>query len=441
MSKEMKKLEIYNTLTNSIEEFKPIKENSVTMYVCGPTVYNYIHIGNARPIVFFDVVHRYFKLIGYDVKFISNFTDIDDKIINRAIEEGVSEAEVAQKYIDAYNEDWKGLNSLSVDVRCRVTEYMDQISDFIKLLIEKNFAYQVGSDVYFKVEEIAKYGVLSNNRLDELNAGERIAVNDKKQHPMDFTLWKDTEKGIKYDSPFGSGRPGWHTECVVMIKSLTDGMIDIHGGGQDLCFPHHENEIAQSVAYDGKPLANYWMHNGMLNLNNSKMSKSLGNVLLTREFLKKYSGNVLRLALLQTHYRSEINFNDDLVADCVKLDEKIFNVYKKMCLNKQLSDEVLTESRRGYLVYINDDFNTPNVVTYLLEILKEINIKQRNKESGLDLYNELMDVLFLLGIEYDYPTLSDEDKETYYMWLEHRANKEFDKADEKRLILENRGII
>ncbi len=441
MLPENSKLKIYNALSNSLEEFKPITDNEVVMYVCGPTVYNYIHIGNARPIVFFDVVHRYFKLLGYNVKFISNFTDIDDKIINRAVEEGVTEAQIASKYIDAYNADWRSLHALDVDVRCKVTDYLTEITSFIKQLVDDNKAYQVGSDVYFKVDEIKEYGMLSNNKLDALNAGERISVNNAKKHPMDFTLWKETDKGITYDSPFGKGRPGWHTECVVMIKSLTDGLIDIHGGGQDLCFPHHENEIAQSLAYDKKQLANYWMHNGMLNLNNSKMSKSLGNVLLTKDFIKQYSGNVLRLALLQTHYRSEINFNDDLVSDTVKLDEKIFNVYKKLALNFQLSKEPLSPARRGYLPYINDDFNTANVITYLLELLKEINVALRNNQDGLELFSELKEVIYLLGVEYDYPTLTDEDVETYLQWLEYRSNKDFDNADKLRAVLEEKRII
>ncbi len=441
MFQENSELKIYNALSNKLEVFKPINDDEVVMYVCGPTVYNYIHIGNARPIVFFDVVHRYFKLIGYNVKFISNFTDIDDKIINRAIEEGVSEEEIAKKYIDAYNADWKSLNALNVNVRCKVTDYLEEISSFIKKLVDNNHAYQVNSDVYFKVDGLNDYGVLSNNKLNELNAGERISVNSDKIHPMDFTLWKETTKGITYDSPFGKGRPGWHTECVVMIKSLTEGLIDIHGGGQDLCFPHHENEIAQSMAFDNTKLANYWMHNGMLNLNDNKMSKSLGNVLLTKDFISEYSGNVLRLALLQTHYRSQINFNDDLVRDCVKLDEKIFNVYKKLSLNEQLDLSSKSSARKGYLQYINDDFNTPNVITYLLELLKEINVQLRNKLSGLDLFQELEEVLFLLGLEYSYPKLSEDDITFYNNWMSYKENKDFENADKLRSILEEKGII
>lgn len=441
MQQEKTKLKIYNVLTNSLEEFKPIRENKVTMYVCGPTVYNYIHIGNARPIVFFDMVHRYFKLVGFDVNFISNFTDVDDKIIDRAIEENVSEAMIANKYIEAYNKDWNNLNALDVTTRCKVTDYLDEIVEFITKLVKNNLAYRVNEDVYFSVEGVSDYGKLSNNKLDKLNVGKRIEVNTLKKNPLDFTLWKATDVGVKYPSPFGSGRPGWHTECVVMIKSLTDGLIDIHGGGQDLCFPHHENEIAQSVAYDGKNLANYWMHNGMLNLNSNKMSKSLGNVLLVKDFISEYGGNVLRLALLQTHYRSEINFNDNLVGDCVKLDEKIYNVYKQLSLNYQLTNDNCDDARKDYLHYINDDFNSANVITYLIELIKKINLEFRKANSGLEFYNEFMEVLYLLGVEYSFPTLCKTDVETYKMWIKFRENKDFENADKMRSVLVEKGIL
>ncbi len=438
---ENRNLNVYNSLTNKLEKFIPIEEGKVTMYVCGPTVYNYIHIGNARPAVFFDVMYRYFKMVGYDVKYISNFTDIDDKIINRAIEEGVSELEVTQKYIAAYNEDIVAMNCLSVDIRCKVTDYMNHITEFIDQLLDDGYAYRVDGDVYFDVTKLDKYGVLSNNNIEELNAGERISVNDSKKHPADFTLWKKTDKGITFESSSGDGRPGWHTECVVMIKSLTDGKVDIHGGGQDLCFPHHENEIAQSVAYDSTSLANYWIHNGMLNLNDDKMSKSLGNVLLVKEFLSKYSSNVLRLALLQTHYRSTINFNDDLIESTIKLDDKFSNVFKKMELEKQLGNGDVCDASGKYFEFLEDDFNTSNLITYMLDITKSINNAIRNKENVLEFYNEFMNVVYLLGLKYEYPVLSDEDKNSYYEWMNARDNKDFETADKLRAELESKGVI
>lgn len=435
-------LKIYNTLTNSIESFKPIQDGEVTMYVCGPTVYNYIHIGNARPLVFFDVVYRYLKKIGYNVKYISNFTDIDDKIIAKAIEEGVTELEITNKFIAAYNEDVKNLNCLEVDIRCKVTDYMPEIVKYIDELIDKGFAYKSGSDVYFRVNKLNEYGVLSNNSIDELNIGERISVNDQKEHPADFTLWKETDKGITFDSSNGSGRPGWHTECVVMIKSLTSGMVDIHGGGNDLCFPHHENEIAQSVATDNNNLANYWMHNGMLNLNNTKMSKSLGNIFLARDFIEQYGGNVLRLVLLQTQYRNNINLNDELIDSTVKLDEKFLAIYKKLSLNMQLANNSDLEKASGnYVEIMDEDFNTPNLVTYLLDLIKKINVEIRNGNDGLNYYNEFIDVLYILGLKYEYVVLSDEDKLSYNKWIEYRNNKDFENADKLRIDLESKGVI
>lgn len=438
---ENRNLKVYNSLTNKLEQFVPIEEGKVSMYVCGPTVYNYIHIGNARPAIFFDVVYRYFKMAGYDVKYISNFTDIDDKIINRALEEGISEFDITKKYIEAYNEDIAAMNCLSVDIRCKVTDYMGHITEFIDKLLADGYAYRVNGDVYFDVAKLDKYGQLSNNNIDDLNAGERISVNDMKKHPADFTLWKETDKGITFESSSGNGRPGWHTECVVMIKSLTDGKVDIHGGGQDLCFPHHENEIAQSVAYDSTSLANYWVHNGMLNLNDDKMSKSLGNVLLVKEFLSKYDANVLRLALLQTHYRSTINFNDDLIDSTIKLDEKFSNVFKKLELEKQLSNEVVNDASEEYFKFLEDDFNTSNLITYLLDLTKKVNTAARNKENVLEYYNDFMNVVYLLGLKYEYPILTEEDKKNYFEWMSARENKDFDLADKLRNELESKGVI
>ena len=269
-------MKLYNSYTLKTEEFVPIREGEVSMYVCGPTVYNHAHIGNARPIVVFDTLRRTFEALGYKVRYVSNFTDVDDKIINQALAEGVSEREIADRYIKAYNDVRGSLNIIPLDATPRVTETMDEIIEFIDRLVKSGNAYEVDGDVYFSVESDPKYGELSHQKLEDLNAGARIEANDQKRNPMDFALWKKTDKGIKWDSPWGEGRPGWHTECVVMIgKEFNSGLIDIHGGGKDLKFPHHENEMAQSECCNHHHLANYWIHNGMLETKGGKMSKSL----------------------------------------------------------------------------------------------------------------------------------------------------------------------
>ncbi|MGL4373392.1 MAG: cysteine--tRNA ligase, partial [Turicibacter sp.] len=287
-------MQIYNTYTREKEEFKPIEENTVRMYVCGPTVYNYIHIGNARPILFFDLVHRYFKYLGYDVKYVSNVTDVDDKIINRAIEEEVTEAQIAQKYLNYFIECNQLLNALPVTAMPKVTESMDSIITFISELVERGFAYAVDGDVYFRIDKVREYGKLSGKVIDELEVGARIAQDNKKENPLDFVLWKKTNKGITWTSPWGEGRPGWHTECVVMINDEFHDKIDIHGGGADLQFPHHENEIAQALCMYDHNIANYWMHVGRLGINNEKMSKSIGNVINVKEMLEQMDPNAFR---------------------------------------------------------------------------------------------------------------------------------------------------
>ena len=277
-------VKIYNSLTNKIEVFEPIHKNKVNMYVCGPTVYNYVHIGNMRPVVVFDTFRKFLTYIGYDVKYVSNYTDVDDKIIKRAQELNKPESEITEFYIKAFEDDLHNINALKPDVTPRVTEYMSQIIAFIDQLVKTDYAYDIDGDVYFRVEKIKDYGKLSNTKIEDLLVGARIDENSKKESPLDFTLWKKTNVGINWDSPWSKGRPGWHTECVVMINSIfPGGLIDIHGGGFDLKFPHHENEIAQSEAYNKCSLANYWMHNGFININNEKMSKSLGNVITAHD--------------------------------------------------------------------------------------------------------------------------------------------------------------
>ena len=296
---------IYNTYTREKEEFKPIEENKVKMYICGPTVYNYIHIGNARPVLFFDLVHRYFKYLGYEVEFVSNVTDVDDKIINRAIEEEVTEAEIAEKYLNYFLECNQLLNALPFTSMPKVTENMDEMIQFIHELVERGFAYAVDGDVYFRIDKVREYGQLSGKKIEELEVGARIAEDSKKENPLDFVLWKKTDKGITWDSPWGAGRPGWHTECVVMIGKEFGGKIDIHGGGTDLQFPHHENEIAQSICMNGHSLANYWMHVGRLGLNNEKMSKSLGNGIYLSDPAEVVQKKVMSMYTDPNHIRIE----------------------------------------------------------------------------------------------------------------------------------------
>ena len=300
-------MKIFNTLTNKLEEFKPITPNVVNMYVCGPTVYNYAHVGNMYPVIVFDMVYRYFKYLGYEVNYASNFTDVDDKIINAALELEATEKELTDKFIKIYLEDVQSLNCLDITYRPRVTENMATIIEFIALLLEKGYAYKNGDDVYFDVSKIEDYGCLSKQNLESLAYGNRIEVADTKKNPYDFVLWKKTDKGITWDSPFGKGRPGWHTECVVMINNIFHGKIDIHGGGVDLKFPHHENEMAQSKAALNHGLANIWMHNGHIMVEGAKMSKSLNNFIIARDLIKEYPANVIRLAFLKNQYRAPLD--------------------------------------------------------------------------------------------------------------------------------------
>ena len=305
-------MKIYNTLTDKLEEFIPIEKGKVKMYVCGPTVYNYVHIGNMRPVITFDMVYNYFKYLGYDVLYASNFTDVNPKIIAAAKELGITERDVADKFIKAYLSDLESYNCSKIDYRPRVIEHMEDIYDFITKLIEKDMAYEKDGDVYFRVEKIKDYGILSNQDINELKSGIRVEVDEKKESPLDFALWRKTTEGEQFKSPWGLGIPGWHTECVVMINSLFGEKIDIHGGGVDLKFPHHENEIAQSIALNNNTLANYWMHNGHINVDGEKMSKSLNNFILAKDFIKLHKANVIKIALFKTHYRRSEEHTSEL---------------------------------------------------------------------------------------------------------------------------------
>ncbi|XMB67609.1 cysteine--tRNA ligase [Mycoplasmatota bacterium zrk1] len=442
-------MNIYNTLSNRLEEFKPIEKNKVRMYVCGPTVYNYIHIGNARPVVFFDVVRRYFLYLGYDVKFASNLTDVNDKIYLQTLKENIDELAIAKKYSDAFLEDVQNLNSLPADVVPRVTEYIEKIVKYVEQLIEKGFAYESDGDVYFRVTKLKEYGKLSGQKIDDLISGARVELNEKKENPLDFMLWKHNTEGITYDAPFGDGRPGWHTECSAMIDDIFAGEVDIHGGGSDLRFPHHENELAQTKALHGRNLARIWMHNGRLDLNDDKMSKSLGNTILVRDLLKEYDSNAYRLLLLSTYYRSPINYTTELMDYFKNEYEKVLRAKKQLFLDLDLddafSDDVFDEASITELEKaMNDDFNTPNVITGLQSLVKRINVSLRgkdNKDILVSLYNSLETYLYVLGLKIDLERMESSDKELYLLWQSARKNKEFDKADEYRKELVQKGII
>lgn len=443
-------VKLYNSLTNQKEVFKPIKENEVTCYVCGPTVYNFVHIGNMRPVVTFDILRRLFIRLGNKVTFISNFTDIDDKIIKQAKEEGVSEKEIAEKYIEAFEQDRENIHSLKPDYQPRVTNTMKDIVDFIDQLVQKGFAYEVNGDVYFRVNKIKDYGTLSNMKIDDLVVGARIDENSLKESPLDFTLWKKTEEGIKFDSPWSMGRPGWHSECVVMINKLVPGgHIDIHGGGFDLKFPHHENEIAQEEALHNHKIANYWMHNGFINVDNVKMSKSLGNVKRAVDLLKEYGGNTVRFVLINSYYRTPVNFSDELLLSAKKEVEKIEQTYSKLSIKLQLAGISLDSydkelKSNEFIDALCDDLNTPNALTEMYKTLKEANVALRANPSDFELLTQLFftlkDMIDLLGLKFDLVKLTSEDIALYEEYNLSKANKDFEKSDQLRKILIERKI-
>ena len=444
-------MKLYNSYTLKTEEFKPIEEGKVSMYVCGPTVYNHAHIGNARPIVVFDTLRRTFEALGYKVKFVSNFTDVDDKIINKAIEEGVSEKEIAERYIKAYNDVRSSLNIIPVDVTPRVTETMDEIIDFIDVLVKNGSAYVVDGDVYFSVEADEKYGELSHQKLEDLNAGARVETNDQKRNPQDFALWKKTDKGIKWDSPWGEGRPGWHTECVVMIgKEFNHGLIDIHGGGKDLKFPHHENEMAQSECANGHHLANYWVHNGMLETKGGKMSKSLGNTQWAKDVIAENGANLVRWFLLSGKYRDSLIYDDETFNAAKTELNKIETAMKQaevkaQIANVEFGNEYNETKYQEFIDQMADDLNTPNAYMVIFDTLKLLNQALRVKEIDFKAvekeYNAINKMLEILGIFIDKTVLTDEDKQIYKNWNEAKANKDFETADKYRSQLIEKGIL
>lgn len=444
----MKTFNVYNSLTNQIEPLKPIRENEISMYVCGPTVYGDIHIGNCRPVIVFDVLYRVLSYIGYKVTYMSNITDVDDKIIKKALEENVSESEIATRYFNNYLKLRSDLNAINPTYMPKVTDNIGNIINFISKLIELGYAYESNGDVFFRVNKVPGYGRLSNLNLDDLQVGARIEENSSKENPMDFALWKKTDVGIKWDTPWCKGRPGWHTECVVMINSLyKEGLIDIHGGGFDLKFPHHENEIAQSYACCNTLLANVWMHNGYINMNNVKMSKSLGNVKSGREIVDKYGVNITRWAVISTHYRAPINFSNEVMEAATKEVSKVMDPLRQASIKLQLNnfmsdikDDTLIDK---FVDTLLDDLNTSNAQTVIFEITKYLNQSLRGKDFEVmaRYYNTLRKCISLLGLVYEERKLSEEDKELFNKWNEFKMNKDFQNADEIRKVLIERGLL
>ena len=443
-------IRLYNTKTLQIEEFKPIHEGHVDMYVCGPTVYNYAHIGNARPMIVFDVLKRLFEAEGYSVTYVSNFTDVDDKIIKKAAEENTTEAVIAQRYIDAYQEVRTLLNTELPDITPRVTETMDKIIEFIDKLVKTGHAYEANGDVYFSVESVPTYGEISHQHLDQLEAGARIETNDQKKNPYDFALWKKTDMGIKWNSPWGEGRPGWHTECVVMINDNIGDCIDIHGGGMDLKFPHHENEAAQQEAMHGNTLANYWVHNAMVNIDGQKMSKSLGNTMWAKDVVLSLGTNLTRWLVSSVHYRKELNFSDETIETARKELDKVLTPLKQAYIKAALANYVMgddydKESYRAFLDCLDDDMNTPNAYAVIFETVKKLNHTLRQREidfAQVTLYrNAVEKMLNVLGIVVDKPVIGETEKELFAKWNQAKADKDFDSADKYRNELVEKGLL
>ena len=447
-------MRLFNTLTNKKEEFKPIEEGKVSIYICGPTVYNHAHIGNTRPMIVFDVLRRTFEYLGNDVTFVSNYTDVDDKIIKAAKAEGITEKELTDKYIKAYEDVRAGLNIEDPTYKPRVTETMPEIIDFIQALIDKGYAYEVDGDVYFRVTKVKEYGMLSGIKVEDLIAGasdRTLSVDDKKKESTtDFALWKKTNEGIQFDTPWSKGRPGWHTECVVMINKLfKDGKIDIHGGGQDLKFPHHENEIAQSMAYNGHPIANYWMHNQMINNDGEKMSKSLGNVLWAKDLIVEFGCNVFKWLMLSTHYRNPLNMTDDVIAGVRKEVSKVENATKNASLYLQVNHvpahDYKKETVDAMVNALEDDLNTSLALTQVLDQVKVLNQVMRVREKDNDViateYATLVKMGDVLGFLFEGTKLSEEDIALYEQWNAYKKEKNFDEADRVRKELTERGIL
>ena len=450
-------MRIFNTMTRQKEEFIPNNPDEVKIYACGPTVYNYIHIGNARPLCVFDVLRRYLEYRGYNVKFVQNFTDVDDKIIKRANEEGITFEEVSKKYIEEFWTDANGLNFKKASVHPKATENIDEIINIIKTLEEKGYAYAVDGDVYFRTLKFKEYGKLSHQPIEDLQSGARIAIGEKKENPLDFALWKAAKEGEPYwDSPWGKGRPGWHIECSAMNKRFLGDTIDIHCGGQDLIFPHHENEIAQSECANGCTFSKYWMHNGYINVDNVKISKSLGNFKTVREIANVYGYEVIRYFLISSHYRSPINYSLEIIEQCKSALERLYTCRESLDFAlknaKDIPDDEelikkLNSHREQFITAMDDDLNTADGVAAVFELVKDINTSILDKEvsknvcqTAAAVFDELCDVLGILynrknnDVDSDIEALIEERQQA-------RANKDWATADRIRDELKAKGII
>ncbi|MBS3991420.1 MAG: cysteine--tRNA ligase [Erysipelothrix sp.] len=440
-------MRLYNSYTGQIEPFIPIKTNEVSMYVCGPTVYNHAHIGNARPIVVFDTLKNILEECGYQVHFVSNYTDVDDKIIVKAQEMNVSEQTITEEFIQSYEKVRESLNATR-PLTVKVTDTMDKIIDYIESMVSQDIAYVNDHDVYFNVSRIHSYGQLSNQKTEDLLSGARIEKNEKKLNPLDFTLWKATKDGIKWPSAFGEGRPGWHSECVVMILEHFKGKIDIHGGGMDLKFPHHENEIAQCLGTHNHNLANFWIHNGMLNIDGEKMSKSLGNVIWAKDYIELFGGNVVRWLLMLAHYRSPLNISQETITQAKSEIDKIITVLKqtKLVFTDVIRCETtMTPLYDTFMQACQDDMNINLAMSIVLEQVKQLNSALRQKELN---YNDISNheatlrrMMKILGISTPYPQLSTEEVSIIRQWQTAKANKDFALADELRNELILRGLL
>lgn len=451
-------MRLYNTLTRTKEEFIPLEEGKVKMYSCGPTVYNYFHIGNARPFIIFDTLRRYLEYIGYDVTFVQNFTDIDDKMIKNANEQGITVKELADRFIEEYFTDAKGLGIKEATVHPKATENIDAIIKTVETLVEKGYAYESQGDVYFETKKFKEYGKLSKQPLEDLEAGARIDVTDVKRNPTDFALWKNKKEGEPaWSSPWGEGRPGWHIECSAMVNKYLGETIDIHSGGQDLIFPHHENEIAQSECANGKPFAKYWMHNGYINVDNEKMSKSKGNFFTVRDVSKKYDYEVIRFFMLSAHYRSVINFADELLNQSKSGLERLYN-----CLNnleflatkakkRELTPEEteikakLPAFKEQFCAAMDDDLNTADAIAALFDLARFLNSADKENwalelfETSVGLMRELGEVLGIFARSSE-DTISEEAKQLIAERKAAREAKDWAKADAIRDELLSLGI-
>ncbi|MCM3620403.1 cysteine--tRNA ligase [Sutcliffiella horikoshii] len=451
-------IHLYNTLTRQKEKFVPLEEGKVKMYVCGPTVYNYIHIGNARPPIVFDTVRRYLEYRGYEVNYVSNFTDVDDKLIKAAKELGEDVPTIAERFIAAYHDDVSALGCKQATVHPRVTENMDIIIEFIETLIDKGFAYESGGDVYYRTREFKEYGKLSHQPIDDLQLGTRIEVGEKKQDALDFVLWKAAKEGeIHWDSPWGKGRPGWHIECSAMARKYLGDTIDIHAGGQDLSFPHHENEIAQSEALTGKTFANYWLHNGYINIDNEKMSKSLGNFVLVHDIIQKHDPQLLRFFMLSVHYRHPINYNEELLQSTNNGLDRLRTAYTNLkhrlenTANLATDDTVWLEKVEGFkkefIEAMDDDFNTANAISILFDMAKQANLYLGEKNTAgkvlqafITQFEELFSVIGV-SLTAEEELLDEEIESLIQERIDARKNRDFARSDQIRDELKARNII